>query len=120
MRPISEQGRIVSRSEELAVKVDAARILRTRVGQEARALLDSAMSRIWKRSEDWQKTSIRVLAIPVSGQIDPRIEPFASLPHVNGQAIESGTCRLLSSRLAKEDGVTSVNFLFNPAPILLP
>ena len=51
-------------------------------------------------------------------QVDPKIEPYASLPHINGEAMESGTCRLLEYRLARDDGVTSGKYHFHAGSIL--
>jgi type I restriction enzyme, S subunit len=116
--PIDEQRRIVSRIEELAAKVSQTRTLRASAQQETSAILDSAINDIWEDRAKWQKKPIRMLATPVSGQVDPRIEPFTNLPHINGECIESGTCRLLEYRLAREDGVTSGKFHFNSGAIL--
>jgi type I restriction enzyme S subunit len=43
---------------------------------------------------------------------------FGSLPHVNGENIESGTCRLLYLHTAREDGMTSGKYLFEPGAVL--
>jgi type I restriction enzyme S subunit len=76
------------------------------------------MNDIWKAAENWHRKPIRLLATPVSGQVDPRIEPYASLPHINGESMEAGTSRLLPYRLAKEDGMTSGKFHFHAGAIL--
>jgi type I restriction enzyme, S subunit len=116
--PLDEQRRIVSRIEELAAKVNGAQTLRMVASREIRALLDSAMNDIWRDAGNWHKKLVHVLATPVSGQVDPRVEPFASLPHINGESIETGTGRLLSYRLAREDGVSSGKFHFPAGAVL--
>jgi type I restriction enzyme S subunit len=116
--PLAEQRRIVARIEELAEKIEEARGLRRQAVEEAGAMLDSAMNSIWADQIAWQKQQIRALATMVSGQVDPRIEPFASLPHINGEAMEAGTGRLLSYRRAKDDGVTSGKYHFAAGSIL--
>lgn len=41
------------------------------------------------------------------------------MPHINGESIEAGTCRLLNRyRTAREDGVTSGKFHFPPGAVL--
>jgi len=116
--PLHEQRRIVARIEELAGKVEEARGLRRQADKEADAVFASAMNGIWSRQSEWSSRPIREVARAVSGQVDPRFEPYASLPHINGEAMESGTCRLLSYRLAKDDGVTSGKYHFLPGAIL--
>jgi len=116
--PLDEQRRIVARIEELAAKIEEARGLRREATGEAIALFSSAMNGVWKNQTGWKEKSLGELAATVSGQIDPRVEPYASLPHINGEAIESGTCKLLPYRLAKEDGVTSGKYHFGAGAVL--
>jgi len=113
-----EQRRTVARIEEMAAKIEEARGLRREATGEAIALFSSAMNGVWKNQTGWKEKSLGELAATVSGQIDPRVEPYASLPHINGEAIESGTCKLLPYRLAKEDGVTSGKYHFGAGAVL--
>jgi type I restriction enzyme, S subunit len=115
---LSEQRRIVALIEELATKIEEARGLRRETVEEVKILFTSAINEIWFDQSSWNVKTIKDLATLVSGQIDPRIEPYANLPHINGEAIESGTCRLLSYRTAKVDGVTSGKYHFKPGSIL--
>ena len=50
--------------------------------------------------------------------VDPRDEPFASMPHVGVDRIEARTGRLLPLRTAQEDGVTSGKHVFAPGDIV--
>jgi len=43
---------------------------------------------------------------------------FGKLPHVNGENVESGTCRLAGVRTAAEDGLISGKYLFEPGDVL--
>ena len=54
----------------------------------------------------------------VSGQVDPRTEPFASLAHIAPDNVESGTGRLLSVRTAKELGLISGKYAFQPGDVI--
>jgi type I restriction enzyme, S subunit len=116
--PLDEQRRIVARIEALAAKVEEARGLRQSAGKEAAAILDSALSAIWTKQDNWTTQPVGKLASTVEGQVNPQVEPYASLPHINGEAMESGTCRLLTYRLAKEDNVKSGKFHFPQGAIL--
>ncbi len=117
--PIAEQQRIVARIEELGIKVTAAERLRREADAGVNALLASAMSRIWGTQKGWNSATINALASTVSGQVNPATDPFASLPHINGESMESGTCRLLNNyRTAGEDGVTSGKYHFRPGAVL--
>ncbi len=116
--PLAEQRRIVARIDALAGKIAEAQRLRAEAAAAAEAILDSAMNGIWEQPDGWLVAPMGSLVDLVSGQVDPRVEPFASLPHINGEAIESGTCRLLSYRLAREDSVISGKYHFPAGSIL--
>lgn len=113
-----EQSRIVRRIEELAAKIEYARSLRREGVEAAEVLLWAAMNDIWKEHSRWKGKPIEGLAEITSGQVDPRIEPYASLPHISGDSIESGTGKLLPYRLAKEDGVISGKYHFSSGAVL--
>lgn len=61
---------------------------------------------------------LRDLVELASGQVDPTIEPYASLPHVGGENIESVTGRIVGVKTARELGLTSGKYLFEPGGIL--
>lgn len=52
------------------------------------------------------------------GQVDPRVEPYASQIHVGGDNIESGTGRLFGLRPAGELGLISGKYEFGPDDVL--
>ncbi len=58
-----------------------------------------------------------IVTIP-SKLVDPLIEPYASMPHVGVDRIESKTGRLLELVTAREDGVTSGKHVFEPGDIV--
>jgi restriction endonuclease S subunit len=116
--PLEEQQRIVARIEGLAAKVEKAKGLQKEAIEEAQSLFASTMNSIWHNQNGWNAKPIRDLVTIVSGLVDPRDEPYASLPHINGEAMESGTGKLLSYRIAKDDGLISGKFHFNAGAIL--
>jgi type I restriction enzyme S subunit len=116
---LSEQRGIVEKIEQLAAKIDEAHGLKQLTFTEANALFQSEMQIIWKDQKDWARERMGNLISTVSGQVDPRIEPYASMPHINGESMESNTGRLLKNyRLAKEDGVKSGKYHFKKGAVL--
>ena len=116
--PLDEQRRVVARIEALAARIEEARGLRRQAAEEAEAIFTVGINEIWRGENGWTRQPIGNLAKVVSGQVDPMIEPYSELPHINGEAMEAGTCRLLLYRLAREDQVTSGKFHFPAGSIL--
>ncbi len=83
-----------------------------------KAIIPSSINYIWRKEHLWQQESLLRLVSIVSGQVDPRVEPYSDLPHINGEAIEPESCRLLSYRTASEDEVTSKKYHFRAGSIL--
>ena len=50
--------------------------------------------------------------------MDPTLPQFLSLPHINGENIESGNGRLFDVKTVKEDEVKSGNYLFDAGDVL--
>jgi restriction endonuclease S subunit len=117
--PLAEQQRIVVRIDALAARIDAAKGLRAQAVGEVEAVLTASMVRIWRDAAAWASQPIGKLIHLVSGQVDPTHEPYASLPHINGENIEAGTGRLLSNyRSAKDDKVISGKYRFPAGSVL--
>lgn len=117
--PMSEQQRIVEWIDAVATRVEEAHRLRTELEQETPVVFASRMNDLWKDKTGWQTKPIGDLASTVSGQVDPTQEPYSKLPHINGESIESGTCRLLRGyRTAEQDEVISGKYHF-PAQTIL-
>lgn len=53
-----------------------------------------------------------------SGQVDPRDEPFSSMPHVGGDNIESHTGRICGTQTAAGLGLKSGKYLFDDRHVL--
>jgi type I restriction enzyme S subunit len=117
--PIEEQRRIVVKIESLLEEMQNMAELRAMIDRSMGLLMDAAFNRKWRDQSDWNEAEIASIASIASGQIDPQVEPYASLPHINGKYIESGTGRLLSGyRTAEEDGITSGKYHFEPGAVL--
>lgn len=50
--------------------------------------------------------------------VDPKLPEYENLPHIGPDRIEKNTGKLLEAKTAKEDGLTSVKFLFESDCIL--
>lgn len=115
----AEQRRIVARIEEMAAKVDEARELRKQATAEADALQLSVLHQHFVReSLSWSPMPMEEAVEISDKQVDPTIPEYSQLPHINGENIESRTCRLLPWRTAEVDGVRSNNYLFAPGTVL--
>jgi type I restriction enzyme S subunit len=116
--PLAEQRRIVARVEALAARIAEARDLRKQAAEEAEALVQAALNAVLHPRPNWTGQPLSALIDTVCGQVDPSVEPYASLPHISGAVMESGTCRLLPYRTAEEDQVSSGNYLFPAGSVL--
>lgn len=116
---LSGQRRIVARIEELAGGIREARGLRRDSTAVAKALLQSMLhNHFVLRSADWLSIPMAEAVTMDDRQVDPTLPVYSGLPHISGENMESGTCRLLPWRTAEEDGVRSGNYLFSPGSIL--
>lgn len=116
--PLDGQKWIVSKVDRLLAHVNNIEALQQQAERETEELFSSVLRKCWSKKDGWSTRPLGELTTTVSGQVDPKIEPYVSLPHINGSNIESGTCRLLPYRLAKDDGVKSGKYHFRPNAIL--
>ena len=118
--PVDEQRRIVARIEELFARIEEARHLRAAADEDANKLLNATMTEVfWEQSLNlWERTPLKHLAKIEAKLVDPTLPEYRDLPHINGNVIESGNCRLLPYNTAAEDGMTSGKYLFGPGDVL--
>jgi hypothetical protein len=117
--PIDEQRRIVSRIDALAAKLSEAKIVRQEAITTAKALLPSLLHEHFvERASAWHREPMHCVATITGRQVDPIPPTYCNLPHINGENIESGTCRLLPYRTALEDGVRSNKYMFSSGTVL--
>ena len=67
---------------------------------------------------EWEVKPFRsVVEIP-SGQVDPRLEPYRSLPLIAPDHVESNTGRLLEIKTAAEQGAISGKYEVRPGDVV--
>ncbi len=120
--PIDEQHRIVSRIEELTRRAEEARKLRQEAVKKVKGLFQTELERIFLPIEtvDWDEYDAREVFNIVKGQVDPREEPYASVPHVAPDVMEIGTGRLFLDKIktAEELELKSGKYLFDASHVL--
>lgn len=117
--PLPEQERVVAKIDELVAKIEEAKKLRIKSTLESKAVFESAMNNVWSETGNWQSDLIGNLISLASGQVNPMVEPYSKLPHINGESIESGTGRLLQNyHSSEEDGITSGKYYFKAYSVL--
>lgn len=120
--PVAEQRRIAARIEELTRRVEEARKLRREAMEKVKGLFQIELERIFQPIEidDWAEYDARKVFDIVKGQVDPREEPYASMPHVAPDVMEIGTGRLFSDKIktAKELELKSGKYLFDASHVL--
>lgn len=67
---------------------------------------------------DWEMVSFKGVCKIVSGQVDPKKEPYCNMPHIGNANIAKMTGKLLHYKTAKEDQQTSGKYLFNENHVL--
>jgi type I restriction enzyme S subunit len=68
--------------------------------------------------DDWELVTFNEAVSVAEGQVNPTEEPYASMPHVGPESVESGTGRLLIRQTARELGLRSGKYLFRPGDIV--
>jgi type I restriction enzyme S subunit len=118
--PITEQQRIASTLiEQMAIVVRARDAAEARI-EAANTLCSSYLHEIFNGpgARKWARRGFGEVARISAYQVDPTLPEFRDLPHVNGEIIEAGTCRLKNVTTAAEDRMTSGKYLFEPGAVL--
>jgi type I restriction enzyme S subunit len=119
---VNEQRRIVARIEELTRRAEEARKLRQEAVDKVKGLFQTELERIFLpiETDDWTEYDAREVFDIVKGQVDPREEPYASMPHVAPDVMEIGTGRLFLDKVktAKELELKSGKYLFDATHVL--
>jgi type I restriction enzyme S subunit len=118
--PLGEQKRIAAILNEQMTAVERARAAAEAQLEAAKALPAAYLRAVFSSPEaqQWSRKPMGELCEITARQVDPKIPEYGRLPHVNGENIESGTCRLLSVRTAAEDAMISGKYLFQPGDVL--
>lgn len=72
--------------------------------------------RAWRA--EWDIVNLSDCIDIESGQVDPREEPYASMPLIAPNHLEEGTGRLLQTESASEQGAKSGKYLFGPGDVV--
>jgi type I restriction enzyme, S subunit len=115
--PLAEQRRIVALLDEALTAIDVARANTEKNVSNARTLFERASSTLLSGAGCSEHTLGEVCTIS-SKLVDPRKEEFMDLPHVGAGNIEAGTGSLTDVRTAREEGLISGKFLFDPSMVL--
>lgn len=116
--PLEEQRRIVA----VLDKADEVRRKRREAIALTEELLRSQFLEMFgdpvTNPKGWEKRDLGDVLTIVSGQVDPRDEPYIDMPHIGGENIESDTGRLLGVQTPRELGLRSGKYLFEPTDVL--
>jgi type I restriction enzyme S subunit len=119
---IKEQRRIVARIEELTRRAEEARKLQLEAVKKIKNIFQTELENIFLpiETDDWSEYDAREVFDIVKGQVDPREEPYASMPHVAPDVIEIGTGRLIADKIktAAELELKSGKYLFDTSHVL--
>jgi type I restriction enzyme S subunit len=66
----------------------------------------------------WRRVRLGDVCDIVARQVDPKLPQYGSLPHINGENILSGVCRLAYLNTASEESMTSGKYLFEAGDVL--
>jgi restriction endonuclease S subunit len=118
--PLDEQRRVAIRLNEQLTAVESARRAAVEQLQAARQLPSAYLREVFGDStrQKWHWHKLGEVCEITASQVDPKIPEYGVLPHVNGENIESGTCRLLYLNTAAEEGLKSGKYLFDAGDVL--
>ncbi len=118
--PLAEQRRLAAILQEQLAAVERARAAAQAQLEVAKALPAAYLREVFNSPEakGWPRRPLGEVCEITARQVDPKIPEFGSLPHVNGENIEGGMCRLTYLKTASENGMTSGKYLFEPGDVL--
>ena len=117
---LKEQKRVIA---ILTEQMAAAEEIKTAAGQrlEATQALRQAFSKsVFTSAEalSWPEKTLDDLCTISAKQVDPKMDDYKDLPHVNGENIETGTGRILYLRSSAELGMRSGKYMFKKGDVL--
>lgn len=121
--PLLTQRRIAAQLKAQLAEVECARAALQAQIDTTKNLPKASLRTVFedharKDREHWPSTTFGKVCEIVARQVDPKLPEYSSLPHVNGENIESGTHRLTNICSAAEDGMTSGKYLFDAGDVL--
>jgi type I restriction enzyme, S subunit len=117
---LAEQKRISYILNEKMATIEKARAAAEARLEAVKALSDSYLRLTFdnKKIQSCPRKRLGDVCEITAKQVDPKKPEYASLPHVNGENIESGTCRITYLKTAGELGMTSGKYIFNAGNVL--
>lgn len=118
--PLPEQCRIVAVLSEQMDAVAKARVATESQLEAARALPAAYLRAVFNslEAQGFPRKRLGDVCSIMARQVDPKIPEYGQLPHVNGENIESGLCRLTYLKTASENGMISGKYLFEAGNVL--
>jgi type I restriction enzyme, S subunit len=117
--PLAEQQRIVGLLDEAFEGIATAKANAAKNLQNARALFESHLQSVFsQRGKGWVEKRLSEVCEIASKLVDPRKKEFLDLTHVGAGNIESQTGAFVDLMTAREEGLISGKFLFDPSMVL--
>jgi type I restriction enzyme, S subunit len=117
--PLAEQQRIVGILDEAFAGLATAKANAEKNLQNARALFESHLQTFFsQRGEGWVENKLSDVCEINSKLVDPRDAECLDLIHVGAGNIESMTGALIDLKTAREEGLISGKFPFDPSMVL--
>jgi type I restriction enzyme, S subunit len=117
--PLAEQQRIVGILDEAFAGLATAKANAEKNLQNARALFESHLQTVFsQRGEGWVENKLSDVCEINSKLVDPRDAECLDLIHVGAGNIESMTGALIDLKTAREEGLISGKFPFDPSMVL--
>jgi type I restriction enzyme S subunit len=118
--PLEEQKRIAGILKEQMAAVEGARRSAEAQLQAAEILPAAHLRAVFNSPEaqSWPRKRFGDISEIIAKQVDPKEHEYGALPHVNGENIESGRCRLTYLNTAAQEGMISGKYLFESGDVL--
>ena len=118
--PLSEQKRIVAILKEQMAAIGRAKKAAEDCLEAAQALREEFLMAVFESSEalSWPEFPMEDLCTISAKQVNPKLEEYKDLPHVNGENIESGSGRILYLKSSAELGMRSGKYFFKNGDVL--
>ena len=118
--PLAEQKRIVAVLNEQVAAAEAVKTAAEERLEAARELRQAFSKAVLESTEalTWTEKAIGDVCSISARQVDPKLDEYRDLPHVNGENIEAGTGRILYLKSSAELGMRSGKYLFKKGDVL--
>ncbi len=117
--PLEEQRRIVAVLDEAFAAIATATANAEKNLTNVRELVEQATANLLAGEEEgWPEVMLGDVCSISSKLVDPRLDEFIDLPHVGAGNMESRTGAIFDVLTAREEGLISGKFLFDPTMVL--